>query len=205
MFGSLNDALKMREGYNTTYIMGKVVVNQDASDKDLIQVEAPGLYDTSLGEVPWVGSLKKSPFGISKDWGVYGSPYPGSDVALELQDGNPNYAMYHSIQRYVSPKEFDKSGLVWGFKDPKGNLLVVDLETNEIKFEAAAGVVFNISASGELTVTSKGEATLNMPVLNINADVVHKGTITSNGVNIGSDHKHLGVMSGSSTTGNPVP
>lgn len=213
MFDNLNEALKLREGYGMTYVMGKVTSNKDDDsaksgsgiNKDRILVSAPGLYDPDQGEIPWVGSLKKSPFGQGKNWGVYGSPYPGSDVALELQDGNASYAMYHSIQRYPSPSEFSKPGLEWGLKDPIGNLVRFDLETKEVEISTKAGVVVKISGDGELTITTKGDTTLNAPTLNINADIVHTGTIRSNGVNVGSDHTHNGVVSGSADTGTPNP
>lgn len=201
MFDTTNSALEMRKGYGTVYIMGKTVVNLDPSNKGLIQVEAPGLYEPSQGEVPWVGVMKKSPFGISKDWGVYGSPWPGSDVALELQDGNPNYGLYHSVQRYAAPPEFAKSGKVWGYKDPRGNWFRVDLETNEVDFVTAAGVEFHVSASGKLRVVCKDDAELVAPNLLLKANVQHEGTFTSNGVNIGSDHVHEVIAVGTPTLG----
>lgn len=39
----------------------------------------------------------------------------------------------------------------------------------------------------------------------LEGDVVHTGTITSNGVNIGSTHRHTGVRSGSDQSGPPAP
>ena len=201
MFDSLNSALKMREDYGTTYILGKVTLNVDPTNKGLIKAEAPGLYEPQQGDVPWVALLRKSPFGISKDWGVYGSPWPGSDVALELQQGNPNYGLYHDIQRYPAPPEFAKSGKVWGFKDPRGNWFRVDLETNETDFVTSSGVEFHVSASGALRVVSKDDATLEAPNLKLKANVQHEGTFTSNGVNIGSDHTHQVIAVGSPTAG----
>jgi hypothetical protein len=203
MFDTMNQALEMRKGYENSYILGKVTINIDPSNKGLIKAEAAGLYDPSMGDVPWVGLLKKSPFGQSKDWGVYGSPWPGSDVALELQQGNPNYGLYHDIQRFAAPKEFEKSGKVWGFKDPIGNWFRVDLETKEVDFVTSTGVKFHVSAEGELTVTTGAKAELNMPELVINANVKHYGSITSNDVNIGSDHVHSGVEIGGSDTQGP--
>lgn len=208
-FDTMNQAMKLRASYSGTYIMGKVVSNTDDDtaasgagiNKDRVQVSAPGLYDPAEGEVPWVGSLKFSPFGISKDWGVYGSPYPGSDVALELQDGNANYALYHSIQRFPSPPEFSKPGKEWGFKDPRGNILHVDLETDAIYFKSRSGVELYISESGGLKIVSRDEAELVAPKYILRADVEHHGTFTSNGTNIGSDHTHMVIAEGSPTEG----
>lgn len=204
MFGSLNSALNMRKDYQGTYVLGKVVLNIDPNKKDLIQAEAPGLYDPGLGELPWLGVLKQSPFGIGKNWGVYGSPAPGSDLAIELQEGNGSYGLYHSIQRYAAPPEFSKSGKVWGFKDPKGNWFRCDLETGEVVFNASAGVTFVVHPDGRLQVTGAGEGTLTFPKLTINADIDHYGTLYSNGKNVGSDHAHDGVEKGGATTGGPI-
>jgi hypothetical protein len=209
MFDTMNEALKFRNGYADTYILGKVVNNKDDDtaasgsgiNKDRIQVSAPGLYDPDEGEVPWVGPMKFSPFGIGKDWGVYGSPQPGSDVILELQGGNANYAIYHSIQRYPSPSEFSKPGKEWGFKDPRGNILHVDLENDEIYFKTRSGVEFHVSGSGGLTVISKDEAKLKAPKFVVEADIEHYGTLKSNGVNVGSDHTHDVIAEGSPTAG----
>mgnify|MGYP001371850090 CR=1 FL=1 len=204
MFDTLNSALEMRKGYGDVYILGKVVINNDPLNKGLVKVEAPGLYDTGLGDVPWVGLLRSSPFGQAKDWGFFGSPYPGSDVALELQNGDPNYGLYHSVQRYAAPPEFSKSGKVWGFKDPIGNIFRIDLETREVKFDAAAGVSITISPNGELTIVSRSDTTINAPNLKINANIQHTGTLYSNGVNVGSDHKHDGVKAGGDISGEPI-
>lgn len=207
MFDSMNEALKLRSSYEDTYILGKVVNNVDVSatgaSRDRVQVAAPGLYDPDKGEVPWAGPMKFSPFGIGKDWGVYGAPYPGSDVILELQGGNANYPFYHSIQRYSAPAEFSKPGKEWGFKDPRGNVLHVDLENGEIYFKASSGVAINIGSDGSLTIESSGGMTLKAPTLDIAADIRHSGTLTSNGVNIGSTHIHR-AQGNSSPTSAPL-
>lgn len=203
MFDNLNEALKFRQGYNGNYILGKVKVNLDPIRKDRIKVEAAGLYDPGQGDVPWVGILKWSPFGISKDWGVYGSPAVGSDVAMEFQEGSPDYPLYHSIQREKPPAEFDKDK-VWGFKDPKGNWVRFDLESGEAVVNLKSGFVFTLNPDGTLKIEVKGDTTVKMPTLYLNANVRHTGTFRSNGVNIGSDHIHGQVESGNSTSGVPA-
>lgn len=203
MFDNLNEALKFRQGYSGNYILGTVKINIDPLKKDRVKVEATGLYDPGLGDIPWVGTLKNSPFGQSKTWGVYGAPYEGSDVALELQEGNPDYPLYHSIQRYEPPEEFKKDK-VWGFKDPKGNWVRFDLQSGEVVVNSASGFVLTLNPDGTFKLDSKGDGTVNIPTLYLNAHVRHTGTIRSNGVNIGSDHIHGGVESGPSTTDVPA-
>lgn len=212
MFDTMNEALKLREGYATTYILGKVINNKDDDsaasgggvNKDRIQAAAPGLYDPDEGEIPWVGAFKFSPFGIGKNWGVYGSPHPGSDVALELQGGNAHYALYHSIQRYPSPSEFSKPGMEWGFKDPKGNVFRCDLETGDVKFSTPSGVVIHINEAGDISVVGKTQATVEVPTLYVKADTHFTGKLTSNGIDVSSTHVHGGVGKGDSNTDVPV-
>ncbi len=202
MFDNLNEALKFRQGYNQNYIMGTVKVHIDPLKKDRIKVESPGLYDPGLGEIPWVGTLKHSPFGQGKEWGIFGAPWEGSDVVLELQDGNADYPLYHNIQRYEPPEEFKKDK-IWGFKDPKGNWVRFDLDSGEVVVNVKAGWVLTINPDGTFKLDAKGDGTVNMPTLYLNADVRHTGTFRSNGVNIGSDHVHGGVTPGSSDTSVP--
>lgn len=204
MFDTLNEALKLRQGYGTTYILGEVKINEDPIAKDRIKVAVPGLYDPDQGEVPWVGTLKWSPFGQGKNWGWYGSPAVGSDIAIELQEGDPNYPLYHSVQRYAPPEEFSKSGKVWGFKDPKGNVFRCDLETGDVLFTTPSGVVINIDENGKIKVVGKTEAEIEVPTLYVKADTHFTGNLTSNGVDISSTHVHGEVMSGGSNTGVPV-
>lgn len=61
------------------------------------------------------------------------------------------------------------------------------------------------SPSG-ITLHSPSGIALEAPSIVINADTVAitSGTLTHNGVNIGADHRHSGVQSGSNTTGTPT-
>ena len=132
----------------------------------------------------------------------FGAPAVGSDVVILFQSGDPHYPVYVSgIQ--LSALEGFVSGVNWGFVDPKGNRLNVNLSTGSISFAAAAGVVFNISADGNLSVTSKSAASIKAPRLTIEADVAISGSLTNNGVNVGSAHVHSGVATGGAVTEGP--
>ena len=204
----MNDALKLREGYADTLFVGTVVTNQDPQNLDRIQVSVPQLYDPDLGDLPWIGCAKDSVFGQGASWGVHGAPAVGSSVIIELQGGDSHYPICTGSLKKTSAPGF-ASGTNWGFVDPKGNTLNVNLVTGDIKFTASAGVVWEIGADGSLTVTSSAPTTLVAPTinldgnLNVTGNAVFGGTMKNLGVNVGSTHKHSGVASGSAKSGLP--
>lgn len=62
-----------------------------------------------------------------------------------------------------------------------------------------------LKANGDVVVNSPGTVTINSPRSVFNGDVEFKGdSVTHNGVNIGDTHKHSGVESGGSNTGEPT-
>ncbi len=204
----MNDSLALRDSYKNLIFHGKVVTNVDPENLDRIQVSVPQLYDPSLGDLPWVGPMKYSPFGIGAGWGVFGAPAIGSDVAIILQQGDPHYPLYIAGIQMTAMAGFI-SGTNWGFVDPAGNTLNVNLTTKEISFVAVAGVTVNIGGDGSMSVTTSGVTTVTAPTVNINANVningnvATNGTLTNNGTNVGSTHVHSGVMSGGSNTSGP--
>jgi phage baseplate assembly protein gpV len=199
MFNTINDAMALREGLDGAYIIGTVTNNTDPLGLDRIQVTIPNLY-AAEDDRPWVGPFKSSPFGIGSSWGVYGSPAVGSQVVILFQSGNPNYPAYiGGIQAKADP-DFP-SGTSWGFKDPKGNKLKIDLAASTVAFTAASGASILLDSSGNAkvvspTVTIQGN-------LAITGNLSVDGGVTNKGVNIGSTHKHGGVAAGGSTTSTP--
>lgn len=73
--------------------------------------------------------------------------------------------------------------------DAYGN--IVSLVQQKLRIVAAA--VLEIVAQGDVTIASQGAITL-----------TSTGQLTHNGKDVGSDHRHTGVLSGSSNTGVPV-
>ncbi|MFG6500138.1 phage baseplate assembly protein V [Sulfitobacter sp. 1A15106] len=62
-------------------------------------------------------------------------------------------------------------------------------------------------ADGKVTITAAADYTVNAggTITLAASDVkIESGSLTHNGTNVGDDHKHSGVSSGPSTTGNPV-
>lgn len=211
MFDTLENNLQLREDYKGKYIWGTVVDDADPENRDRIKARVPGLYNPDEGDVPWIGPAKSSPFGISGEWGCYGAACVGSDVLILLQEGDSHYPIYiAAIQRRANP-EFT-SGTHWGFKDPKGNRLRVNVKTGEINFNAPAGLQITLTASGDLNVSVSGSVNMDVagsvnlaaPEFNINGDVNTNGALTNNGIDVGSGHLHSGVVIGAANTGAPV-
>lgn len=69
----------------------------------------------------------------------------------------------------------------------------------------ADGTIENVNAAGSTILSPAGKFTINAPGgVEINGNVVHAGTITSNSKNIGSTHTHGGVQPGGGTSGAPT-
>jgi len=156
-FDTLNNALALfTDNLGNKWFKAKVKTNVDPDNLDRIQVELPGMYDPDLGDVPWCGPMKMSPFGFGQGYGVFGTPVPGSDVLVTLQGGDPHYPMYMHIQCWPNPSEFP-SGTAWGWKDPDGNALIV--QGKDIQFKTGGGWSIHITATGDYTVTAPAGAT----------------------------------------------
>lgn len=174
---SINDKMDeaTQDASEDHYILATVVSNTDPDGINRIQVDAPGIFDSHNGEVPMIGSHTYSPFGIGPTWGVYGSPYVGSVVKVKLQGGDTNQGQYEAS---AYPKSFANpkfaSPMTYGYKDPKGNELFVNLETGAWEWTHFSGFKQAYDGSGNLTVTAPANMTENIQgALNI---TVHGAT-----------------------------
>jgi hypothetical protein len=172
-FDSLNSNLDLGSaGYQGKYFLGKVVKNDDPKNLGRIQADVPGLFDSVNGDVPWAGPVKYSSFGQGKTWGVYGSPEVGSDVIILLQDGNPHYPLYHTLQAHAN-EDFESGGKAWGFVDPYGNKFLVQKDKT-ITFTAVAGVTIKITPAGAVIITTASDLTAN---IGGNVNIAASGTM----------------------------
>jgi hypothetical protein len=156
---SLNDkvANAIDDSKDEGYIIGVVTDNNDPLGINRIKVNVPNLFDTNQGDVPWIGPAKKSPFGQGTDYGVYGSPAIGSKVRIRLQNNDPHYGIYEADE-YVAADANPTfaSPNTWGFKDPSGNQLLVNLETKGWQFTHSSGLMLNYDADGNRTSAIPG-------------------------------------------------
>lgn len=137
------------------YIVGTVIDNQDPEGLGRVKVNVPNLFDPTQGDVPWIGPSKKSPFGIGSGYGVYGSPQVGSQVRIELQDGDAHYGLSVADEyTKANANAKFKDPWKWGFKDPSGNELFVDLHTQDWQFTHSSGLTIFINHNGRLTITT---------------------------------------------------
>jgi phage baseplate assembly protein gpV len=166
------------------------------------------MYDANAGELPWIGPFKGSIFGQGATWGTAGSPAVGSKVAVLFQNGDPHYPVYvGGIASKALPGFV--SGTNWGFIDPAGNTLNVNLATKNVSFVSAAGASFVIAPDGSVNVTAP---TLNVSATNINlagavdiqGNVNIDGSLVNNGKSVGSSLRVGGVDPGGGTSGTPI-
>lgn len=159
---TLNDQMKHNvQDYRKGLLMGTVVNNSDPLGTNRFQVQIPGLYED--GELPWLGMVKTSPFGIGPGFGVYGSPALGALAIIELQDGDAQKPICHGFSLHVNAANpAFASPDTWGFVDPSGSTLLVNTATNTWSFTHASGTKYVIDADGNLTVDVVGNCTINV-------------------------------------------
>lgn len=196
-FSSVNDTLGAQEKYGQGYYIGTVTANTDTVGIGRVQASIPGLFDPEQGEVPFIGPLKDSPFGYGVGqkgpYGVYGTPQIGSTVKVELQGGDEHKPLYTTLITAKSAHPWFNSASRWGFVDPQGNSLQVDMQAgtwvwthqsgDSISYDGSGNVVRVVKASetdqvtqnstktvgGNLTFNVTGNADINCDSFNLNS------------------------------------
>lgn len=163
-FHTANDTLTHSEEYDKGYYLGTVTANVDPLGLHRIQANVPGLYDTNSGEVPWIGPHKDSPFGFGTgpngQYGTYGSPAIGSKVKIELQNGDEHNALYSPVQVLADVNTDFSAPNVWGFKDPAGNTLRVDMIAGTWTFTHQSGDQVQYQPTGDRVTIIEGNDSL---------------------------------------------
>lgn len=132
----------------------------------------------------------------------------------ELQNG---VVMAGGLHNTDNPSPGDRGDL-YRKRFPDGSVIEYDEAAGGMKltaatrFEASVGeasIVITgsqivLTAGGETLTIGSGKMTSSGPIRGNNGLEVVGGTFTHNGVNVGSDHKHTGILSGPANTGNPV-
>jgi hypothetical protein len=166
MFQSTNDFVDGIEDYSNAYYVGVVTNNNDPLGLGRVQATVPGLYDPSQGAVPWIAPLKDSPFGFGTgqkgQYGVYGSPPEGSIIKIELQNGDPHKPLFTSLYTLPNANAVFSSPNVWGYQDPSGNQLVVNMATGTWTWTHSSGDQIAYDASGDRVTAIQGNDNLNV-------------------------------------------
>lgn len=180
MLDSVNTRLEEARQDQTieNYVEGVVIDNIDPLGIGRIKVRVVNLMDPDLGAVPWVGAHRQSLFGQGPGFGTYGSPAIGAKVRLRLQNGDLNYTLSEADSYHTSdanPKF--KSPQTWGFKDPSGNELFVNMESKDWQFTHSSGTKLSYDGQGNMTLSVTKDLT---ETVNGNQTTTVKGTQTTN-------------------------
>lgn len=169
-FDSLNEfASTGDDDLRGKWFIGVVTDANDTTGQGRVKANVPGLFDTNSGDVPWIGPLKQSLFGIGPGFGFYGTPQKGAKITVILQDGDPHYPAYIGgiLTAADVPAEF-KDPNVWGFKDPAGNMLIVNMQAKTFRFVTADGVQISSDGSGNFQIQTSGNVKVQGAIINLN-------------------------------------
>ena len=177
-----SQALGTQEQYEDLYL-GLVISNEDPEGLDRVKAVVPNLYDDAE-TAPWIGpSTKYSPFWCGPGFGTFGSPVKGSLIIIELQGGNPQFPVYSGSFLHKQVKDANMMklfhNLAWGFIDPSGNILVVDMKTQQLTFKHSTNVILTIEG-GNLKLQVPGNVQAEIGG-NLNATVGGATRIESGG------------------------
>ena len=150
-----SEVISENQGYAGRLFLGTVVEDQDPTGTGRFKARVPGLFED--GELPWIGRIRESAFGMGPNYGTFGTPHIGSSVVIELQNGDAAYPRCVGFYPRASdvPEVF-RNGRVWGYRDPSGTQLVVNPDTKTYEFTHASGTTYTINPDGSLTADVKG-------------------------------------------------
>ena len=162
-FNTVNDSVNNTEDYGEGYYAGTVASNADSEGIARIQANVPGLYDGSRGPIPWIGAIKDSPYGFGTGakgpYGVYGFPQVGSVVKVELQNGDEHQPLYTPLYTVPNAHPWFNVASRWGYVDPSGNSLQVDMSANTWTWTHESGDSISYDGSGNVVRIVKGNDT----------------------------------------------
>lgn len=206
---NMNNMNQLEDNSYSGLFIGTVVDNNDLEFRQRIKVSIPGLFGTEVDSLPWIGPLVTSSFGMGPTYKTVSVPAIGSNVVIQFQNEDPHYGVYLGCLDTVSvgavPELLVNYPNRRGWKDPWGNIFYVDSFTGEARFVHGSG-------SMSLLIDSSGAVTLTSPLTTIVGDLLlqgnytSNGTMTNNGVNVGSTHVHLqndGNSQGGGVTSDP--
>jgi len=214
--------------------IAEVVDNNDPKQLGRIRVKILELHGTKIpnDKLPWASPIYPSGHGSKSGYGSLVLPEVGSRVFVELYKGDI-YSLFYvgaprEFNRQVSSQLLANYPYNYGYQDPKGNRLRINLQDNSVEITLANGTVVNINTDGNISLTTPGTVTTNTgdqdhtasqftfngPVqingtLNVSDNITGAaevadldGTMTEMRTTYNS-HTHGGVDSGSSNTNSP--
>lgn len=171
------------------YRMAVVVFNNDPDKQQRIKVFIPNVLEGPADQLPWVGPIAQSPFGITRSFGTVNVPVLDSIVIVHFQGGDLNSGLYlgNAVTKTLGenmPVELSTNyPSRYGSFDPKGNKKYTDLVTGVVEYIHNTGTRVKFLANGDLDVTVVGSLHANVTgnaaaVIGGSANVNVSGTTT---------------------------
>lgn len=159
--------------------------------------------DDEPAETGWIRWLA----GRAGETRIWSPPSEGEQVILLCPDGQigAGIALTGIVQDSCPPAGSDLTEAI-EWRD--GARISYDPEGSELRAELPAGATVTVIAPGGVTVTAEegvrieGDVTIDGD-LNVSGRIVAEGDVTGENVNL-AHHRHSGVQSGGSQTGEPV-
>lgn len=180
-FTNLTAQAGSAENFGCKLYIGTVIKNKDPLFLDRIQCDVPELYDSSLGEVPWILPIKYCIFGQGVNYGIYGVPPIGAKAIIELQGNDPNFPIYRGffMEEIASNRKYSLPG-IFGVIDPNGSELTIDTNEQIATYKHISGTTFTITKEGTFQVDVPQNLNINV-YNNGNINIDKEANITVNG------------------------
>lgn len=159
--------------------------------------------DITTNWLPWIESRS----GTTRTWNP---PTPGEQCAMFSPGGDLSAAVVLTgLYRNQHPAPSDNPD-VWNLTLPDGAVIEYDHAASHLQATLPGSATIDaqgavkVTTAGTLTATAAGGATINANTVINGTLAVNGGSLTHNGKNVGDDHQHSGISTGTSNTGAPV-
>ena len=217
MFDSLASS-EDGEQSSEAYRIGIVVFNSDPARQQRVKVVVPGfLEDDNAENLPWVGPIRGSEFGLGVDpasgltFGDVKVPKLGSALAIKFQGGDPKKGLYVGSASPVAVAAGMPSQLSTNYPhrvgswDTLGTVIYRDTATGLVGILHKSGTVLEIAPNGNISVTCVGTVTGVATQWNVTGNMSVTGNVsitgtldTTGAVSGGSTITAVGALRGSS-------
>lgn len=217
---SVNSLSTMKAPDYSLPMIGRVVANNDPTQRQRVKIRVPNVLDFPEDELPWVMPLVQSGFGITNSAVTVAVPVVGSIAVVSFQNGELYYGILQGYVHYQSaaiPGELAGNyPNRRGFKDPGGNVFYIDISNNEVRFSTPT-VTIMLRPNGDVQVTTSARIEMTAPGgmeitanTTINGDVQVNGKVDTTGdVKAGNislqTHRTSGVTPGMGVSNVPIP
>lgn len=173
--------IKAKDGMREPQVLrgifkGEVLDNFDPDKKLRLKVSIKGLLEGGEGELPWCYCLSPAGFGGSTSFGGGMVPQKGSFVAVIFPYEDPHVPAYigiwqndETVSEVLAGEDTNNFnfipdqdapgdyGMIYGFKDPAGNVFKVNMEKGYVCIKTADGTYVAIDKLGNTEVNTPGD------------------------------------------------